>query len=1158
MLRHPEAYKLYREGFFTGIKSFRDFEQRIDLKIPIPDPSDETPEESEAWSKKKGDVFEVFAEAYLKLKRGYLYKEIWPLISSPSQVTKDLNIPVKDKGIDIITQNMTPEVSNIYDVIQVKYRSGRRPLSYSILSTFFGLADSDKIGAKIVFTNSDIVSQDAEDRHKYLKIGPALLDSLTESDFKLIEEYVSSGKIIKLPRKRREYQDQAVKALVDEFGISNRAQLIMACGTGKTMVCMWIAEELSPKSIIIFLPSLALINQTLHQWTQYTSFTNFIPLCVCSDASLESMPDIDDAITDDPRDLDFKVTTDSDEVTRFLNARFSGIKIIFSTYQSAHVVAKGMPVGFSFDIGIFDEAHKTVGLAKKEYAFALSDSNLQIAKRLFTTATPKRRKLSKDINGNIDEIYSMNDETIYGRRAYNLSFNNAAKQGIICKYKVIVTVVTSAEMYEKINSNNLNIINEDVTISDSQILERLAVESAIKKCEAKKIITFHQLKSHAKSFSTFDESKYGSFFPGYHIAHIFGEMRANQRKRIFDEFSESKKAILANARCLTEGVDLPAVDMVAFLSRKRSKVDIIQAIGRTLRIPDPNVQKKDTGYVLIPLFINISPGMSLMDAIESADYDEIWDVINALSDHDDGLSAVIKNFTVERARYRKLNFSALRDYIDVVTTLGEIRESVTSKCIEGLLLSWDEYYGRLLAYHDLNGHINVPNDTEENQELVQWMYNQRSRYSDGLMPKEDIEKLNKINFVWDKFDVQWNSMYLKAKKFKELNGHFNVPKVDEESKTLSTWITRQRSKLKTGNLFESQKILLDSIDFDWDVLKDLWDESFDALKAFFLEFGHCELPEDKRYEKLNIWVKNQRQKFKVGKLSEDRVKKLNSVNFIWNARDFAWMDFYNRLLVFKKQHNHCNVPEGYINDPELSIWVSNNRFNPPKDPKRISLLNEIGFTFKFRDEIWSQMVDSLSAYRQKFGNCAVPVNYEGDKKLGKWVSNLRVLKRKGLLQADREAELNKLDFIWAIKPSLPNRRDWDESYDSLCIFYTKYGHTDVPKKHLEDKSLPKWVQRQRESMKKGDLSEGQIKKLNLINFNWDPLEDQWMENYKLLIDFKNLHGHCMVPRGYSLNPSLALWVGRQRKAYAKGDIIVERLKLLERLNFEWESTRGKK
>jgi predicted helicase len=143
-------------------------------------------------------------------------------------------------------------------------------------------------------------------------------------------------------------------------------------------------------------------------------------------------------------DLDFPVTTDSAQVRAFLAAEFDGVKLVFSTYQSAHVVAAGMQRGESFDLAIFDEAHKTAGREGVHFGFALSDKNLAIRKRLFLTATPRHYDLRKrDREGDARLVYSMDAPEIYGPVAHQLTFAEAARRGIICHYRVIISVVTS-------------------------------------------------------------------------------------------------------------------------------------------------------------------------------------------------------------------------------------------------------------------------------------------------------------------------------------------------------------------------------------------------------------------------------------------------------------------------------------------------------------------------------------------------------------------------------------------------------------------------------------------------------------------------------------------------------------------------------------------
>ena len=187
----------------------------------------------------------------------------------------------------------------------------------------------------------------------------------------------------------------------------------MACGTGKTLISLWAAEQASPKRVLVLVPSLALLRQTLHEWAHFTRWGNdFRFLCVCSDPTVSR--GIDELILR-PEDTDFPVSTDASEVERFLAQTGDGLQLVFSTYQSAQVVAEGLEKSDFFDIGIFDEAHKTAGREGSKFTFALSDDNLPIRKRLFFTATPRHYDIpNKDKEGDAKLVFSMNNEQVYG------------------------------------------------------------------------------------------------------------------------------------------------------------------------------------------------------------------------------------------------------------------------------------------------------------------------------------------------------------------------------------------------------------------------------------------------------------------------------------------------------------------------------------------------------------------------------------------------------------------------------------------------------------------------------------------------------------------------------------------------------------------------
>jgi predicted helicase len=202
----------------------------------------------------------------------------------------------------------------------------------------------------------------------------------------------------------------------------------MACATGKTFVAMWAAEQQNPKTVLVLVPSLALLQQTLREWSEQTKWgKSFRYLCVCSDPTVGLK---DDEINIDQSEVEFRIDTDPRVVRRFLKLQTNDVKVIFSTYHSSSVVGKGAKGLPPIDLAIFDEAHKTTGLAGGAFGYALLDRNIQIRKRLFLTATPRHIDIRHRGKEGDFRIYSMDDESVYGPRAHTLSFAEAAKKGI--------------------------------------------------------------------------------------------------------------------------------------------------------------------------------------------------------------------------------------------------------------------------------------------------------------------------------------------------------------------------------------------------------------------------------------------------------------------------------------------------------------------------------------------------------------------------------------------------------------------------------------------------------------------------------------------------------------------------------------------------------
>jgi predicted helicase len=581
---HPKVLYWIRQGIFDDLFSFEEFEARVN---EIPD------------EKGRGDVFEIFVEGYLATQTITQCVKHWVVGDIPLSIRERYKLPNDPTGIDGIYE--THDGSQV--VYQVKYRR-RRQLTFAEVAPFLGI--TEQFSDRVIFTNAATLSEKAVKRTRW--VSGEVFRALWPEALASIEAWI---KIRPPPVVRAKpdpnYQVQALADIKAAFEKHDRATVVMACGTGKTLVALWAAEQENPKTVLVLVPSLILLQQTLLEWSQHTSWgKSFSYLCVCSDPTVGLK---DDAINIDKSEVGFRIDTDPAIVRQFLERQTTNIKVVFSTYQSSPVVGAGALGLPPFDIAIFDEAHKTTGFAGTAFGWGISEQHIRIKKRLFLTATPRHIDIRhRDKEGEF-RVYSMDDETTYGPRAHTLSFATAAQKGIICPYKVIISLIDKQIVDDFTRKKGFTIVKR-TPIKVRWVANLIATQQAIEKVKALKIITFHSRVDAAKHFASKEPQGIASFLKGYDVRHVNGEQSAADRGAIMRTFAEEPKAIITNARCLTEGVNIPAVDMVAFVDPKQSRIDIAQAVGRAMRKPR-GPTRKTIGYVVVPLFA----GMSTNDSI---------------------------------------------------------------------------------------------------------------------------------------------------------------------------------------------------------------------------------------------------------------------------------------------------------------------------------------------------------------------------------------------------------------------------------------------------------------------------------------------------------------------------------------------------------------
>ena len=335
----------------------------------------------------------------------------------------------------------------------------------------------------------------------------------------------------------------------------------MPCGTGKSLAAYWIAEALRAKTILVAVPSLALIRQSLADWTREFLARGQVPdwICVCSDETVGNLER--DEFVGEVYELGLPTHTDPKEIAALLRAHSNGPKIVFTTYQSSDkLAAAARQARIRFDLAILDEAHKTVGVRSKQFATLLRDKKIKVRRRLFMTAT------ERVFRGNSDDVLSMDNERDYGKCFFQMSYKEAIRQHIISDYKILTVTVSDNRIRRLIDENRiLDLSSRNLDEAEAQSAAAgIALKRVFKKQGIKHAISFHRSIRAADRFREQQDAlnRLRDIGPRTINFHISSKKTAGQRSDLLREFVDHRRALMTNARCLTEGVDVPAIDCV--------------------------------------------------------------------------------------------------------------------------------------------------------------------------------------------------------------------------------------------------------------------------------------------------------------------------------------------------------------------------------------------------------------------------------------------------------------------------------------------------------------------------------------------------------------------------------------------------------------------
>jgi len=351
----------------------------------------------------------------------------------------------------------------------------------------------------------------------------------------------------------------------------------------------------------------------------------------------------------------------------------------------------------------------------------------------------------------------MDDETIFGRVLHTLSFGAAIQHDppLLTNYRVIIIGVDDAMIADWIENRELLTMGSGEAVDAESLAPQIGLLKAIRDYDISRAISFHGRVKRAKEFSQDIQDTLANLSaehrpPGELWAeYVSGEMPTVDRRRKLARLKgleSADRGILANARCLSEGVDVPALDGVAFIDPRRSQVDIVQAVGRAIRLSEG----KTAGTIILPIFIEDSHDAEA--SIESSRFKPVWDVLDALRAHDETLGYELDQIRTELGRRPGSNVTpgALsKIVIDLPVSVDDsFADKLRTVLVEQSTASWEFWYGMLQAYHAEQGDCLVPAKykTADRYKLGSWVSVQRKR-RDSLSAERQA-RLERLGFVW--------------------------------------------------------------------------------------------------------------------------------------------------------------------------------------------------------------------------------------------------------------------------------------------------------------------------------------------------------------------------------------------------------------------------
>ncbi|WP_370102606.1 Helicase associated domain protein [Streptacidiphilus sp. MAP12-20] len=926
----------------------------------------------------------------------------------------------------------------------------------------------------------------------------------------------------------REHQRQALDAISAALTSGGRGQVVMACGGGKTLVAVRAATALvgAGGTVLVLLPSLGLLAQTVRAWRADAGVPLTV-LAVCSGQAAERDSDspTGETLAELEAELGLETTTRPDRIAAFLTVPHrtgDGLRVLFGTYHSSPRIAEAFAahrdgVLAPLDLVVCDEAHRTAGDREAAFAVVLDDARIPAARRLFLTATPKvHTGAERD-----QDLVGMDDEQVYGPRLHTLSFAQAIAQGLLQDYRLVVVGVTGREAHQLVLDNSeLDLAELGAgRLPAATAAAQIALAQAAATFGLRRMLAFHNRVAQSRAFHR-SLARTVAALPADRrpvaaltSLHLDGAMPGKQRAAALQRLRDTgprEWTVVNNVRVLAEGIDVPALDGVAFIAPRGSQIDITQAVGRALRIsPD----RAAPSVILVPVYL--AEGESGEAVLEDSAFRHVWQIVRALRDHDDRLDTALGVLRRRLGGYGEGGEPApvLPEQIQVCFP-GEVGArfltAFTTRVIEHGSDSYEYGYGALQAYVAAHGDARPPVDyrTEAGYRLGVWVGQVRTARRRGqLRPgrARDLEQLP--GWTWDPEEARWEAGYEALLEFVAAHGHARVPQRHRNpgGYLVGRWVDKQRAYGTSGHhvMTRERRERLEALPgWLWVPSQERgWPQGLAELRAYAGRHGSVAgissgLVTKDGYQ-LGRWLHACRTRHRRGELKQAQIRELEALpGWRWRVQEDLWPAAIRALREWSQHDGQIPIPHSYVTKDgfDLGAWAvrARQRFVDGRLPlaKAAELAAYPGWTWSLpTGHRWRQLLTHTEAFLRDQGHARIPVSHTtaDGYLLGRNILVVRSRHTAGTLPASLRAELDAIPgWSWSEPVDYRDDDHWHRHLQALHDHARTHGTADLPEDLItpDGLMLGAWSADQRREHRTGRLHPARAQALEALPC-WD-------------------------------------------------------------------------